>query len=147
MLIAPLAAMYLVTSIELVDAPMAGHAAARWRLRVDPWDANAMLAEAWATRRDDDLRRAEAQKDQALRMGVPIPEVMELESELMAAHGDCIGARARFEEALSLRAAHSLEEAMTAPLELGGWHLPPTLVTHCDNGGEDVAPLPPIAPF
>ncbi|MDQ3033729.1 MAG: M48 family metalloprotease, partial [Myxococcota bacterium] len=128
-----------ITRIEIADAPLAGESAARWRLRVDPWDSHAMMAWAWATRRRDDLELADAQLARAMRMGAPMPEVMELEAELMATRGDCEGARVRFEDALSARAQRAFAEPW-APLELGGWHLPPTLVTECGYGSTTPEP-------
>lgn len=125
-----------MTRIDLAEAPIAGASAARWRLRADPWDASAMLAWAWATRREEDLGLAEAQLAVASWMGLPGAERMELEAELLAARGDCAGARARFDEALAARARRAFEEPW-APLELGGWHLPPTLVLECGYGGAE----------
>lgn len=136
LLIGVLALAQMITTIELADVALTGPSAARWRLRFDPWDSHAMLAQAWATRRQEDLGMAEEQRLLAMRMGAPMPEAMELDAELMAARGDCAGARARFEEALAARAQRAFAEPW-APLELGGWHLPPTLVTECGYGDRD----------
>lgn len=133
LLIAATAIAYVGTAIELEDAPLAGDEAAWRRLRVDPWDGSAMLAAAWATRRQEDLELAEAQLALAAGLGVPAAEVMELEAELFATRGECDAARARFDEALRERARRAFDEPWR-PLELGGWHLPPSLVTECGYG-------------
>ncbi|UJR80396.1 M48 family metalloprotease [Sandaracinus amylolyticus] len=123
-----------VTAIAIDDAPLAGDAG--WtRLRIDPWDSTAMLAAAWATRRDEDLDRAERELDLAAWMGAPRANVLELEAELAAARGDCASARVRFDEALRARSQLAYDDPWQ-PLELGGWHLPPSLVTECGYGAE-----------
>ncbi|AKF07014.1 M48 family metallopeptidase [Sandaracinus amylolyticus] len=123
-----------VTAIAIDDAPLAGDA---WtRLRIDPWDSTAMLASAWETRRDEDLDRAARELDLAAWMGAPRANVLELEAELAAARGDCASARARFDEALRERSRVAYDDPWR-PLELGGWHLPPTLVTECGYGADD----------
>jgi hypothetical protein len=126
------------TAVDLDAAPLAGAGPARWRLRLDPWDPSAMLALAWATRRDEDLGRAERQLRVAAYLGVPPADRLELEAELLAARGECDAARARFDEALAARADRAFE-APLEPLELGGWHLPPTLVTECGYGLDETS--------
>jgi Zn-dependent protease with chaperone function len=128
------------TAIPRESAPLAGAGAARWRLRVDPWDSVAMLAMAWASRRDGDLSRAEAQARMAERMGAPVAERLELEAEILAARKRCDEAHARFAEALRWRAAVVFEDPLSRPLALGGWYLPPTLVSGCRVGVEPLAP-------
>jgi Zn-dependent protease with chaperone function len=124
----------VLTPIAEADVPAATIDAARRRLRVDPWDANAMLATAWASRRDEDLERAEARAAEAMRLGASRADLMELEAELLAARHRCDEARARFEAALEQRARERFEAGMWEPLELGGYTLPPTLVRACGYG-------------
>ncbi len=126
-----------LTAIRLEDAPQAGDAT--WRLRVDPWDENAMLASGWAARRRGDLDRASASAREAVVMGLGQAPALELESEVLAARGACEEARAAFDEALRVRASDAFEgDSLLAPLVLGGFQLPPTLVTAC--GGLDALP-------
>lgn len=134
------ASIIRLTRIEAAAIPTAGQRAATWRLRVDPWDGHAWLAAAWATREQDDLALARAQLELAIELGAPVPESLELESELHAAHGDCALARERFDEALAARAAHAFDNPFE--LELGGWNLPPTLVRRCHYGQRPVPTLP-----
>lgn len=132
----------LLTPITEEEATGASQSAARWRLRVDPWDAEAMLASAWAASRRDDLRHARAQLEEARRMGLAPAPGLELEAELAAAEGDCAAARALFDRALTARAEEAFEQdALAEPLQLGGYHLPPTMVTEC--GGLDLLELEP----
>ncbi len=137
----------LLTPIAPEDVQTAGHDAARWRLRVDPWDANAMLALAWATRRDEDLGRAEAQAAEAMRLEAAPADLMELEAELLAARHRCAEARLRFDAAIEQRARERFEAGMWEPLQLGGYTLPPTLVRDCGYGvvltGEDATATRP----
>jgi Zn-dependent protease with chaperone function len=130
---APLLAEVL-TPIASADVQAAGPDAARLRLRVDPWDANAMLAMAWSSRRDEDLSRAELQAAEASRLGASRADLMELEAELLAARGRCDEARARFDAAIEERARERFVAGIWEPLELGGYTLPPTLVRDCGYG-------------
>lgn len=133
----------VLTPIAPADIATAGHEAARRRLRVEPWDANAMLALAWASRADEDLARAETQAAEAMRLGAGRAELMEFEAELLAARHRCDEARARFEGALEQRARDRFAAGLWEPLELGGYTLPPTLVRECDYGYEGEGPTPP----
>jgi Zn-dependent protease with chaperone function len=111
-----------------------GPTAATWRLRIDPWDPTAMLALAWASARDHDPSLATARLTEARRHGARESDAMELDAELLAAAGHCVEGRARFEAALAQRASERFEVGSWEPLELGGYHLPPSLVTECGYG-------------
>jgi Zn-dependent protease with chaperone function len=131
------------TEIAPREVPTAGLDAARWRLRIDPWDADAVLALAWATRGDEDLSRATRLVELARRIGAPDAERMELEAEILAARGECEQARALFDRSLEARAVRAMADQESA-LELGGWHIPPTLVRDCRYGA--VSPSDRVAP-
>lgn len=120
-----------VTAIPPRDAPNAGESAARWRLRVDPWDPVAMIAAGWAARRREAHPRAAAWAAEARAHGANEADVLELEAEIHAARGECAQAQARFDEALRVRAEAAFAAPLAAPLELGGYHLPPTLISEC----------------
>lgn len=122
-------------------ATIDGEAALR-RQRVDPWDANAMLALAWDSRRDDALDEADARIAAAEALGAPRPELLEARAEVAAARGRCDEADALFDEAIAARSMDAFSADPFAPLELGGWHLPPSLVSECRRSVEDVAPGP-----
>ncbi len=111
-----------------------GAAAAFWRLRVDPWDPHAMLALAWASATDHDPSRASVRVGQARRLGARASDVMELEAELLAQNHQCEIARDRFDAAIRARAEESFAAGIFEPLELGGFHLPRTLVSECGYG-------------
>ncbi len=100
------------------------------RLRIHPWDGTATLALSWQARRREDLERADAYADEAERMGVASPALLELRAELLAARGDCAAARETFDEALSARVV----DPLAVSLELGGYRIPPTLLTECGMG-------------
>lgn len=120
------------TALNEEDAPHAGASLATWRLRIDPWDATAMLAAAWASRRRDEPDRALAQAREARRMGLASAPALELEAEVLAAERRCAEARAVFDRALRARAERLFEgDPLATPLRLGGYHVPPTLTTHC----------------
>lgn len=139
LLVAAIGAPVPLTEIAPEDAPY--HGDATWRLRVDPWDATAMLANGWAARERQELSRALASAREAVRMGGALGPSLELEAELLAARGDCEAARATFDRAIRARASASFEDdALAAPLVLGGYRLPPTLVTEC-GGLEDLPRL------
>jgi hypothetical protein len=128
-----------MTVIDVSRAPVAGASAARWRLRVDPWDGRAMLAAAWAARERRDSEGARAMVREAVRMGLEEAPALELEAELLAASGECDAARSTFDRALRARAATAFEGGtIGAPLTLGGYNLPPSLVTEC--GGLAITP-------
>jgi Zn-dependent protease with chaperone function len=119
-----------LTALPAREAELASEAEAWRRLRVDPWDGSATLSLAWSARRREDLERAEAYATEALRLGVPAPQVLELEAELLAARGECARARETFERALAARVV----DPLAASLELGGYRIPPTVLTECDLG-------------
>jgi hypothetical protein len=133
----PIGLGWLLTPIAPDAVQMAGPRAGWWRLFVDPWDGEAMLAVAWGSRRNNHLDASQAQLEEALRLGATQAEAMELEAELLAARHDCVGARARFDAALRERARRQFETGIFEPLELGGYHLPPSLVTECGYGEQD----------
>ncbi len=105
-------------------------ARAWWRIRLDPWDPNALLALAWAAQRRDEtnplagLRAARAES-----LGARISEVRTLEATLRAAAGACEDARSLFDEALRARAREALDR--NEPLDLD-YPLPETLIRHCE---------------
>lgn len=123
-------ALHTVTDVPPESVTTLRPDRARWRLRLDPWDAEAMLALSWASRREQRLSRAEERAALAARMGPDPIAYHELWTELHAARRDCAGARAAFDRALRERAARSLRQE--APLELGGYHLPPTFIRECE---------------
>ncbi len=112
----------------------AGSTAATWRLRVDPSDGSAMLALAWSSARRGDPERAAVQETEARRLGVAESDAMELDAELLARTGRCDEARQRFEASISTRAAERFDASPWGPLELGGYHIPPALVSECGYG-------------
>lgn len=118
-----------VTRID--DAAIIGTSEdAAWRrLRIDPRDGNAMLAVAWASADDDDLEEAGRRIDEAERMGAPPAELGEARAEVSARRGDCDAAWAAFDEALRVRAEAAFERGELP--ELGGYHLPPAMITRC----------------
>lgn len=123
-----------LTRIDPGTEANASVAAATWRLRVEPWDGSALLALAWAAARESDPTIARARADAARRLGARESDVLELDAELLAAGGRCPEARARFDEALAARARERFAAGLWEPLELGGYHLPPALVSECGYG-------------
>ena len=119
-----------LTHILPADVSTTGHTAAWRRLHIDPWDDRAVLALAWNARRQEDLERAEAYRQQAIALGVEEYLALELRAELQATSGDCDAARATFDQALASRVADPLEAVM----ELGGYTVPPALITECGMG-------------
>lgn len=146
-LVAAVALPASLTTIARTDARDAGDA--RWRLRLHPWDEDAMLASAWESRRRGEHDRAVAQGREAQRMGLPAGPALELEAEVLAARGECERARSTFDRAIRARAESAFDEdAMDTPLTLGGFQLPPTMIREC-GGLEDLpglGELPPITP-
>jgi hypothetical protein len=102
--------------------------AARRRLRIDPRDGAAMLSTAWSSADHSDLALASQRIDEAERMGAPPAELEEARAEVAAREGDCTSARGHFDRALELRAELAFERG---ELELGGYHLPHSLITRC----------------
>lgn len=121
---------YDLTLLPPADAELAGEGESWRRLRIEPWDGGATLALAWQSRRREDLERAEAYATEAARLGVSGAPLLELEAELWAARGDCERGRDTFFRALEARVVDPLE----ANLELGGYRIPPTLITECGMG-------------
>ncbi len=119
-----------LTTLPASEAELAGEGETWRRLRVDPWDGGATLALAWQARRREDLERAEAYATEAARLGAAAPALLELEAELWAARGDCARAEETFDRALAARVVDPLETS----LELGGYRIPPTLMTECGMG-------------
>jgi hypothetical protein len=143
LLVGAAAGAELATRIELDQVVRATDARVRWRLRVQPWDPRAMLAAGWSARRREAFPRARAWVEAARAHGAPEADALELEAELLAAAGDCAGARTTFDRALRARTEAAFTDPLAAPLALGGFRLPPTLVTAC--GGVEGHPQP--APF
>ena len=128
-----------LTTISPDDAPY--HGEATWRLRIDPWDATAMLASGWAARSRGELTRATARARESVRMGGPEGPALELEAEVLAARGECAEARATFDRAIEARARDAFaDDALPVPLVLGGYRLPPALLTECGALDELGAP-------
>lgn len=133
LIVAGLAGAWLavdLTQLRPEDVSTTGHTAAWRRLHIDPWDARAVLALAWNARRQEDLERAEAYRAQAIELGVETYLALELRAELQATQGDCEAARATFDEALASRVIDPLLVSM----ELGGYTVPPALITDCGMG-------------
>ena len=127
----------VLTSIELSTSFGADDAASVspdrtvWRLRVDPWDANALLAAAWGARRDGDVDTAWRALRWAETLDVDAAPAEELRAELAAERGDCAAANEAFDRALRARARAALGSGDGAHLELGGYQLPPTFLRRC----------------
>jgi hypothetical protein len=119
-----------LTGFPASEAELASEDETWRRLRVDPWDPSATLALAWQARRREDLERAEAYATEAARLGAPTPPLLEMEAELLAARGECARARETFDRALAARVVDPLQSS----LELGGYRIPPTLMTECGMG-------------
>lgn len=115
--------------VDVRDAPHASESSAWWALRLDPWDAEAILALAWAAERRDDLELAEARMELAEKAGVARSESLTLAATI-AAQEDCTRARELFDLALESRAAEAIE--LGASLTLGGYYLPESLVSRCE---------------
>jgi hypothetical protein len=131
-------AAWSLTAIE--DPTRASASAARWRMRADPWDAGAMLASGYDARRRDRYELAVARAREARRMGIAAELALELEAETLAAQGECERARRTFDRAIAARAQRTFEGVLTAPLTLGGYRIPPALITEC--GGIEQLPWP-----
>ncbi len=121
-----------LSAIEQDEAWAAGDAAARWRLRVEPWDPLAMIAAGWAVR-ERSAERALAWAREARRLGGPEASVLELEAEVFASRGECERARAAFDRALAARAEAAFQDPLGERLELGGYRLPPSLLAECGD--------------
>jgi hypothetical protein len=126
----------VATQIERGTEPTTSATAATWRLRLDPWDASAMLALAWHAALAGDPSMAQARESVARRLGAAPSDAMELDAELLAREGRCDEARARFDDALRARASERFADGAWQPLPLGGYHLPPSLVSECGLGSD-----------
>ena len=136
MMVGAAAGLWRLTQIADDSVTSATEDGARWRLRVDPWDENAMLAMAWAVRQGGHMERAQAWLDAAEEHGAPEPESLERRAELAASEGLCEEARALFDLSLEAGARRRFEQDPFGPLTLGDYHLPPTLVSECGGGDE-----------
>lgn len=114
---------------DVADAPTANESSAWWAVRVDPWDAEAVLALAWAAERRDDLDLARARMELAEKAGVARSESLTLAAAI-AGREDCEHARELFDLALESRAAEAMESGES--LMLGGYYLPESLVSRCE---------------
>ena len=123
-------AVHSFTDVQTSAIREAPERAARWRRVIDPWDPDAMLALAWRARAGGELDVAFERAELAARMGPDRQSYYLAWSELHAAAGDCDAARDAFEESLTAQATEAFDAP--TPLELGGYDLPPTLVTDCD---------------
>ncbi|MCC6873626.1 MAG: M48 family metalloprotease [Sandaracinaceae bacterium] len=128
LLLAPLAASELT---EIDDVTTAGEGAAQWRLRIDPWDTDAMLASGWGASRRAALSHAELRLARARELGADEASALELEAQLHAQRGRCAEARAAFDRSREVRAASLFEAPWERSLTLGGYHLPPAMVERC----------------
>ena len=131
-LIGSVAAIELSTRFSADDAASVTAERAEWRLRIAPWDAEAMLAAAWAAQREGDVDTAWRALRWAESLDVAAAPAEELRAELAAEDGDCTKARDAFDRALRARARESLSDDSDAHLELGGYRLPPTFLRRCD---------------
>jgi len=101
------------------------------RLQLNPRDPEANLLMAWYERDRDAFADALRRADTARQLGADEPLVLQVESEILAARGDCAGAQATFDRALVSMAERALDAALEENLSLGGFSLPPTLISHC----------------
>lgn len=141
MLLAAPAGADEATKLATDELPDTEATTANWRLRVDPWDGDAMLALAWSDRREGRIDGAEARLEQAVLMSADALATYELLAELRAAQGRCDEARDAFEGALRVRAMNAFDDILEQPLELGGYRLPPTFVRACAPASVDAAEL------
>lgn len=123
-------AFAIATLTEIDDPARASAAAARWRLRVDPWDERAMLALAHEARREERYDLAIARARESVRLGARRSSALELEAEILAARGDCDAARATFDRSLEARAQEAIDRVLEEPIELG-YHVPASLIAQC----------------
>lgn len=130
LLIGAVVALELTTSFDADDAAAVSADRAQWRLRLAPWDAEAMLASAWSARRDGDVQSAWRGLRWAEALDVDSAPADELRAELAAEEGDCATARDAFDRALRERARDAAQDD-GARLELGGYRLPPTFLRQC----------------
>ncbi len=121
------------TRIETSEVVHAGIDAARLRLQLDPWDANATLALGWGARGAEELELAMALAESALERGAPFDDALELEIEILAAGERCDEANAAFQRGLEERSRRAFDEEalLSERLELGGYRLPPTYISAC----------------
>ena len=131
-LIAGASAVELGTALPPDEAPSVSAVAAAWRLRVDPWDADAALALGWAARRSGDLARADDLRALAERLGADRAPTLELAAEVASTRGACDEASALVEQAVAVRARSAFgADVLSRRLELGTYRLPPTFVRRC----------------
>jgi len=126
------AALQWATAIVPTAIPSTPTSTALWRLRVDPWDGDALLVLAWRAREAGRLDEARALLERSARMGPDEQSYYCLWAEVQAAAGDCAGARAAFESALEAQAERLFESEAPGRVELGDYALPPTFVRDCD---------------
>lgn len=131
-------------STRLEEAFYTANTLARAPLRaaIVPTDPNARLALAYrATSTNLDLAREELTL--AVTLGAPPARTLEVEAEIRARVGDCAGAERAFRSALAASMPSDPNEFSRTRLELGAFHLPPSLITRCAYGanlGESNAP-------
>lgn len=116
---------------DVSDSAEATESSAWWGVRIDPWDADAVLALAWAAERRDELEVARLRMELAEKAGVARSESLTLAAAI-AARESCEEARELFDLALESRAAEAMESGES--LTLGGYHLPEGLVRRCELG-------------
>ena len=114
---------------DVEDAADASESSAWWGVRIDPWDAEAVLALGWAAERREDRELARARMELAEQAGVSRSESLTLAAAI-AARDDCERARELFDLALESRAAEAIGSGTS--LTLGGYYLPESLVSRCE---------------
>ncbi len=125
--------VHALTDVEPSEIREVSEPAAAWRLRIEPFDREAVLALAWHARRADHLGLAAARADLAARMGPDDQSYLLLRAELHAALGECAEARDAFERSLEAQAEELFDQgAADAEIALGDYGLPPSLVRGCD---------------
>ncbi|MEM9069948.1 MAG: hypothetical protein AAGE52_15655 [Myxococcota bacterium] len=119
-----------LTDVQPAEPYTVSETSAWWRIRVDPWDADALLALAWAAeRRDEGSGLAAERSARARELGALESEVATLDAALAAADENCELARSMYDRALAARAREALEAGES--LELGH-PLPEVLVRRCE---------------
>lgn len=138
-LVPTLAFIALRSATVLEQAPYAAATLARAPLRaaVVPTDATARLSLGFRFASADDLDRAREEITFARAFGADPSRVLELESELAARMGDCPRAERLFRLSIEQSLGAGLTAPGSTPLRLGGYFLPPSLVTRCRFGARD----------
>lgn len=110
------------------------------RAALVPSDADARLSLGFRFASADMLDRARGEAAYARGLGAVPARTYELESEIAARAGDCEGAERLFRLSLESSLGDILEGHATTRLRLGGYFLPPSLVTRCHFGERGASP-------